>query len=144
MASIILKKTDGNQQALMRETTKLWAELVPVIADSDIEVTIKKVTGKYSKSQRGALHLWCDQCAKTLNDAGIYRQRKAVFGNQNIEMFWTLESFKEDVYNCVLNATTGLESTEDQTSINPSDVALVISKQYAENGLTCPAWPSLR
>ena len=144
MASLILKKTDGNQQALMRETMPLWSALVPMVNASDVEVSIKKVSGKYSKSQRGALHLWCEQCAKTLNDAGIYRKRKAVFGDQEIEMFWSMESFKEDVYKYILNVMTGLESTEDQTSINPSDVALVISKQYAENGLICPDWPSYR
>jgi hypothetical protein len=83
-------------------------------------------------------------CAKTLNEAGIYRKRKAVFGNQEIEMPWTGISFKEDVYKYVLEAMTGLQSTEEQSTVNPSDVAMVISKQYAENGLVCPPWPSNR
>jgi hypothetical protein len=102
------------------------------------------VESKYTKKQRGALHVWCEMCAKTLNEAGIYCERKAVFGDKMIEIPWTKMLFKESVYIPILNAMTGLESTEDQSTVNPSEVAMVISKQYAENGLVCPPWPSLR
>ena len=106
-------------------------------------VTIEK-NKKYSKKQRGALHVWCEQCAKTLNDHGIYYKTKAIFGNEDIEIPWDMELFKSRVYKRVLKAMTGKDSTEDQDSTNPSKVALVISKQYADNGFICPPWPSNR
>lgn len=122
----------------------LWRELVPLLEKGDVDIALELVDKNYTPKQRRALHLWCEMCAKTLNDAGIYRKRKAVFGDQYIEMFWTMMSFKEDVYKYILSAMIGLDSTEKQNTVNPSDVALVISKQYAENGLICPPWPSRR
>lgn len=98
----------------------------------------------YTKKQRGALHIWCQQCADTLNNAGITFKRKSVFGDHDLEMPWTMFLFKDQVYKLVLAAMTGKDSTEKQNTVNPSHVALVISRQYAENGLICPPWPSLR
>lgn len=98
----------------------------------------------YTGKQRGALHVWCDMCAKVLNEAGIYLNRKSVFGDHDIEILWTGILFKEHVYKHILNAMTGLDSTEDQKTVTPTDVSQVISKQYSENGLICPPWPSAR
>jgi hypothetical protein len=98
----------------------------------------------YTQKQRASLHLWCKMCAETLNDAGIYFTRDSVFGNHKIEMPWTMKLFKDHVYKHILDAMTGKKSTEQQSTVEPSDVAVVISKQYAQNGLICPAWPSAR
>jgi len=144
LASITIKQCSGDQAELMAATMPLWRELVPLLEKGDVGIALELVDKNYTPKQRGALHVWCEMCAKTLNDAGIYRKRKAVFGDQEIEMFWTMGSFKEDVYKYILSAMIGLDSTEKQNTVNPSDVALVISKQYAENGLTCPPWPSRR
>jgi len=98
----------------------------------------------YSQKQRGALHVWFGWCADTLNTNEIYFERKCTFSSGMISMPWTLELFKEHVYKLILESMTGEKSTEDQKSIDPQKVALVISKRYAENGLTCPPWHSLR
>jgi hypothetical protein len=37
---------------------------------------------------------------------------------------------------------SGKDSTEDQTSAEPSDVAMVISKHFSDTGIVCPPWPS--
>lgn len=99
---------------------------------------------KYTGKQRGALHLWCKMCAESLNDHGIYFRRKAVFGDKEIEIPWTKDLFKDSVYKPILEAVTGKTSTEEQDSVTPSSIALIISKQYADNGLICPPWPSNR
>lgn len=109
-----------------------------------VAVSDKNEFNKYTKKQRGALHVWCDMCAEVLNKNDIEREVKHPFKNETYSMRWTGASFKEDIYKFVLEAMTGKTSTEDQSTVEPSDVAMVISKRYAENGLICPAWPSAK
>ena len=98
----------------------------------------------YTQKQRGSLHVWCGWCAETLNANDIQFERKCTFSNGMISMPWTMELFKDHVYKLILESMTGEKSTEDQKSIDPQKVAIVISKRYGENGLICPPWPSLR
>ena len=106
-----------------------------------VTMTNKK---KYTNAQRRALHLWCNQCALVLNENNIPCIIIHPFTKQEIEMEWTGNLFKENIYKFVLLAMTGKSSTEDQDTVEPDKVALVISKRYADNGLICPPWPSLR
>ena len=108
------------------------------------KLTIEIHDNKYTKKQRGSLHVWCDMCAQVLRDHGMTCEVKHPFNNTTYELPWTGSLFKENVYKFVLNAMTGKTSTEDQSTINPSDVAMVINKRYADNGLVCPPWPSKR
>ena len=80
----------------------------------------------YTQKQRGSLHVKC------------------TFGEGTISIPWSMDLFKDHVYKMVLESVEGVTSTEDQESITPQKVALIISKRYAENGLICPPWPSLR
>lgn len=131
-----------------KDTLLKWSEQVidfyrrngrAYVAASD-----KNEFNKYTKKQRGALHVWCDMCAEVLNQNNIEREVKHPFRDETYSMKWTGAAFKEDIYKFVLEAMTGKTSTEDQSTVEPSDVAMVISKRYAENGLICPPWPSLR
>lgn len=101
---------------------------------------VSTMTGK----QRSALHVWCRQCTALLNEHGIPRKRHHLFGEGYVEEDWTEEAFKEDVYKYILKIRTGKLSTERQSTIHPSEIAMIISKAYAENGLICPPWPSNR
>jgi len=98
----------------------------------------------YSSKQRGALHVWCSMLADTLNESGRYRVILSPINRREIESPWCMDTVKQDVYKPVLKALTGKTSTEHQTSVNPSDVAQVISKHFGDDGLICPPWPSLR
>lgn len=109
-----------------------------------IETRVESIKKGYTPSQRGALHLWCDMCATALNDAGIPCRFISVFGDKEIEIPWNMILFKERVYKVVLHAMTGKGSTEEQTTIEPDAVANIIARQYHENGLACPPWPSFR
>jgi hypothetical protein len=121
-----------------------WQTLLDLIAGRKCEITIKLVESSYTQSQRNALHVWCTMCARALNDAGIECEVLHPFTKEPYTMPWTKELFKENVYKWVLLAMTGKKSTEEQSTVDPSEVAQVISKRYAENGLECPAWPSYR
>ena len=128
---------------------EIFTKIVDEYADANyqpiyISTSFDKPKNKYTKSQRGALHVWCEQCAKVLNDNGIDCTVMHPFTGKPMSMPWTMYSFKENVYKFILEAMTGKSSTENQSTVEPSDVAMVISKRYAENGLICPPWPSNR
>ena len=91
-----------------------------------------------------ALHVWCGLCAQAMNDAGMTCEILHPFTKQVIEMPWTKELFKENIYKFVLKAMTGATSTKEQTTVTPDKVAMVIAKRFAENGMVCPPWPSIR
>jgi hypothetical protein len=99
---------------------------------------------KYSKKQRGSLHVWCGMIADVLNSAGKYQVVLSPIDRSEIEHPWRLESVKLYIYKPTLEAMTGKTSTEDQASVNPSEVALVINKHFGDIGLVCPDWPSRR
>ena len=106
------------------------------------ELTFTLTKGKYSEKQRKALHVWCGLLANTLNDAGRYRVMLSPINRREIEYEWDMESVKKDIYKPLLKAMTGKISTEEQTSVNPSEVAQTISKHFGDSGMTCPPWPS--
>lgn len=120
-----------------QQVLKIVNTITPYVVDI-------KSLATYTDKQRGALHVWCRQCAEVLNEAGITCTILHPFTKQEIEMPWTMELFKNNIYKFVLEAMTGKRSTEEQTTVDPSDVAMVISRRYAENGLQCPPWPSFR
>ena len=98
----------------------------------------------YTTKQRGSLHVWCKMMAELLNDCGLPCVVKSVFSDDLIELDWTLHLFKEQVYKTVLEALTGKKSTENQTTAQPSDVVNEITRHFANKGIVCPPWPSLR
>jgi len=108
------------------------------------QVVVEVKDNGYTPKQRGSLHKWCDWCADVLNESGQTCTREGLLGGAPVELKWTGTLFKETVYKPILEAMTGLKSTEDQTTVQPSEVAQVISKRYADNGLQCPPWPSAR
>lgn len=98
---------------------------------------------KMTDAQRGALHVWCDQYATTLNDAGFLRKRVKLNGDL-VEEDWNKITFKEDVYKVMLKALTMKTSTEKQSTIEPSDVANHINRHFSQTrGISVP-WPSRR
>lgn len=104
-------------------------------------VTIKPVS-TYTKKQRGALHVWCTQCAQYLNDLELHRERPNILGNGSITIPWTMDTFKEDIYKVVLNSITGKSSTEQQDTVEPSDVVSVIREAFQKKkGIDLPTWP---
>jgi len=123
------------------------------------ELTFSVPKGKYSGKQRKALHVWCEMCADVLNSHGMpcyiaslsleIRLAEMEFPmmideGDLIETVWSMVEFKEQRYKLVLKALSGKVSTEDQNSVDPSKVAQIICKRYADHGITLPPWPSLR
>jgi|SRR5690606_16428783 len=104
-------------------------------------VDIKPVS-TYTKSQRGALHVWCAQCAAVLNENDLYRERKNILGDGTQSIPWTMQTFKEDIYKVVLDAALGKKSTEDQSSYDPTEVINIIRTAFSsKKGIELPEWP---
>lgn len=97
----------------------------------------------YSKRQRGAFHVWCDQCADYLNEAGYTRKSKSKTTGEAIDLPWSKEHFKA-FYKDVLYEYSNALSTEQQSSSDPSEVQNIIINYFAEKGASLPPWPSLR
>lgn len=97
-----------------------------------------------TQAQRGSLHVWCEQVAIALNDAGLSMIAKSIFGDRNIEIDWTMLLVKERIYKPTLESMTGKKSTEKQTTVNPSDVVNHLIRYFSEHGVIIPGWPSKR
>ena len=109
------------------------------------KLTLEIHDNKYSKKQRGALHVWCEMVAETFNDAGFIFATRTKFNGQEIDIDWSMELVKKEVYKPLLEVMTGKKSTEDQSTVDPSTVALELSRHFAEkHGVTLPPWPSKR
>ena len=113
-------------------------------ASHPVSIWLFEGENKYTEKQRGALHVWCQQCADALNEAGFYFKHKSVFSDKEIETPWTMIMFKERAYKPILKVMTEKDSTEKQSTVEPSEVAEVIYKHFGDNGLVCPPWPSYR
>ncbi|MEE8289585.1 MAG: hypothetical protein V3R25_09250 [Nitrosomonadaceae bacterium] len=107
-----------------------------------INMSIEDPQAAYTKKQRGALHVWCRMLAECLNDAGLHMVRQMVFSDKEVEIDWTDLLVKEFIYKPMLQSMTGKQSTEDQSTVNPSDVSQTITRHFAGKGIVCPAWPS--
>lgn len=96
----------------------------------------------YSDKQRKALHKWCELSADVLNKNKLFRH--GVLDYRKVYR-WDKDSFKHYIYKPALMAYTGKKSTEDQTSVDPSDIYLIISSHILqEHGIQLPDWPSYR
>ncbi|MEE9304387.1 MAG: hypothetical protein V3U84_11490, partial [Thiotrichaceae bacterium] len=101
----------------------------------------------YTKKQRGALHVWCELMAKALNDCGAEMQITILNKRGKkiqVEIPWTKDTFKEVWYKQTLKKMTGLESTENQKTVTPSEVYNVLARFFSETYSVHVPWPSYR
>jgi len=97
---------------------------------------------KATPAQRGSLHVWCDQVATVLNDAGLPMMKKALFSDDMIEVDWNMYLVKEHIYKPMLKVLTGKASTEKQTTVDPSKVAEHLVRHFSSKGVVLSRWPS--
>lgn len=89
--------------------------------------------------QRGALHLWLGMVADTLNDAGLDMR---VVLKQSVPIRWTTSGAKEYLYKPILEALTGKDSTEQQTTTDPDEIVDILAKHLGEKfGVVLPPFP---
>ena len=93
----------------------------------------------YTKRQRGALHLWCDMVADTLNDAGLDMR---VVLKPTVAINWNRYTVKENIYKPLLLAMSGKDSTEEQSTIDPTVIVDYLTRHLGEKfGVVLPPFP---
>ena len=122
---------------------ELWAGIGRALENST-HATVQIMPNHYTKKQRSALHVWCEQCAEYLDSLGEQCEINHPFGGDPYLLPWSMILFKEHVYKYVLTAMEGIDSTEKQTTVHPSKVAAVIIQRAAQRGRCLPSWPSKR
>ena len=92
-----------------------------------------------TSQQRKSLELWCRLLSHHLNAAGL-DQRKML--KPSIEIPWSQESVKSQLFRPVFTAMTGLESTADADPSDYNKVYEVLCRHLSTKlGVTAPAWP---
>ena len=98
----------------------------------------------HTAKQRAALHIWLEQVATALNDAGLSRRIVLEeLASRGIESDWDKESAKQLIYKPVQEALTGMESTEENSTTSYDVVVQHLYRHFgAVHGITLPPWPS--
>lgn len=92
---------------------------------------------------RKANHVFYEQVAETLNDAGIYQDAVIDGLRQNGKIRNTKESVK-DLYRSIATQKFGVASTQDLTTIQAKEVEEDFTQAIQECfGITLPEFPSL-
>ncbi len=95
---------------------------------------------RHHPKQRSALHVWFDESAKVLADAGVTMQ---VALEQCPEVQPTGSLLKEQVYKPMLMAMLGLDSTEKQTTKDVEVARREFENFFSEKfGIVLPPFPS--
>lgn len=102
-----------------------------------LAVTIR--TGKQrTLTQNSALHLFCENLATTLNDAGIDFR---LFLKDGYPVPFTQELVKNHIWRPIQKAVTGKESTTKPQAHEYAQIYDVLNCKMAEFGIFVP-WPS--
>lgn len=90
-----------------------------------------KPRSERSEKQSNSIHLWCQQMADELNEKGL--DMRAVL-KEDWRIWWSKDTFKENVWKPVQKALTGKESTTEleKTSTEIDDIVAMIHKNVLE------------
>ncbi len=98
-----------------------------------------------TEAQRNAIHKWFEQVADVLNANGIEKHFMLErLQSRGIDMEWTKESFKEDVYKPIFCKVTGGKYSTEQASTKDHDICVKGLQKWAaqELGIVFPPFPS--
>lgn len=89
--------------------------------------------------QNRSIHKYCTLLANALNDAGL-DMRKTL--KPEIEIPWTCENVKNNLYKPILKVLTDKESTIEMDTVEPSKVYEILNRFMAEKHGITVEWPS--
>ena len=136
MPDLIIDSTDGLLDAL--------GQLREEFSKGRTITLSWKSEGSMTQSQRSASHVWMEQLARVLNEAGfdesLYFREYAKAG---FTVPFTKGSVKRIFYKPTLDAITGKKSTEDMNTLEPSEICMIVGKALSERlGIEPPPFPS--
>jgi hypothetical protein len=90
-----------------------------------------------TQQQNNALHLWFNQCAIALNDAG-YDMKKVFSKNPDFQIYWTGYGVKEYLYKAIQEAMFGSKSTAKLEKGQVSQIYDILNEKFADWGIHVP------
>lgn len=91
-------------------------------------------------TQNSCLHEWLGQVADVLNAAGLDQR---VVLKENVEIPWTKESAKNQLWRPIQKAMTGKESTTEGTTTDYPAICETITRHLGQKfGVVLPPWPT--
>jgi len=97
---------------------------------------------KRTINQNRALHLYFDQLAEALNDAGYDYQVVYEMTGGKLDTDWSKELVKEKLWKPVQEALTGEDSTADVETVDYHEVYKRLDKRISELTGVHVEWPS--
>tara|TARA_R110002074_G_scaffold307570_1_gene478418 strand:- start:840 stop:1217 length:378 start_codon:yes stop_codon:yes gene_type:complete len=106
--------------------------------------TDRKKPQPKTDAQRSAVHLWIREVAGVLNDAGL--EKRVVIealGKRGIDMPWSEESFKADIYKPIFQSVFAKESTEEASTTDHDKIYNGLIRWFGQEfGVELPPFPS--
>ena len=98
------------------DTEETRAHMIQVLAGMPPGFTVSvepEQAHPSTKKQQASRNLWCRQVAECLNEKGI-EKREVIdkLTTRGLDMLWTGDSFKTDVYKPIFQKVTAVESTQ--------------------------------
>lgn len=98
----------------------------------DVEISISVEKKQRTITQNRALHKLYDIIAETLNDAGLDMKK---FLKEEVDIPWTKETVKNNLWRPIQVALTGKESTKDLERSEVNEVYNVLNRELAKKGI---------
>lgn len=106
--------------------------MTPYTDDEQKQRTIK---------QNRSLWKYCTLMAESLNDAGFDFKKFLEVTQYKLDVPWTKDLFKEQIWDVVMNSQTGKESSTEMSTIDPAHIHKIVDKRIAELTGVSHAWP---
>lgn len=110
-------------------------KILDLVASNEAQEIKRQRTSK----QNSSLHVYCDKLAKVLREAGL-DQRKVL--KPSIEIPFTMESVKEQLWRPIQEAMFKKKSTTELTTKEINEVYEVLDKHLAEKFFVHVDFPS--
>ena len=131
MAEKFLVNSEVSRAEFLAMASKLY--------DDNKHVTFSYSLGKQrSLTQNAALHVYLDQVATALNDAGIEQQH---FFDEGFTVSWNDKTIKNEIWRPVQRAVCGEDSTTKPTRAQYTEIYEYINRKLSGHGVHVP-WPS--
>lgn len=103
---------------------------------------VEIITGRRTKKQNNAMHLYCEELANVLNAAGLDMRTVFNLMKEGIEIPWSKLGVKEKIWKPIMEAMTEKASTGDQDRIEASQVYEAVNWFTSTRLGVSVEWPS--
>ncbi len=103
-------------------------------------VKLDRVSEKRSNLLNNALHLWFQNIAIELNNAGLYYT--STLFNTKVQISWTKHTVKYDIYHVIMFDMFKKTSTADLSNKEACEIIDEIFRVLGEAGLETPEFPN--